>query len=67
MRDRLNRRQFGRMAGGGALGAGLTLPAWRRALAQGATPSPVAGGPPFRVAFVYVSPVGDLGWTYAHD
>lgn len=22
---------------------------------------------PFRVAFVYVSPVGDLGWTYAHD
>jgi basic membrane protein A and related proteins len=22
---------------------------------------------PFRVAFIYVSPVGDLGWTYAHD
>jgi basic membrane protein A and related proteins len=22
---------------------------------------------PFRVAFVYVSPVGDLGWTWAHD
>ncbi len=22
---------------------------------------------PFRVAFVYVGPIGDLGWTYAHD
>lgn len=22
---------------------------------------------PFRVAFVYVGPVGDLGWSYAHD
>jgi basic membrane protein A and related proteins len=22
---------------------------------------------PFRVGFVYVSPVGDLGWTWAHD
>ncbi|MGD8966761.1 MAG: BMP family ABC transporter substrate-binding protein [Anaerolineae bacterium] len=32
-----------------------------------------AGGPgeaeqePFKVAFVYVGPVGDLGWSYAHD
>ncbi len=25
------------------------------------------GKEPFRVAFVYVGPVGDLGWTYAHD
>lgn len=22
---------------------------------------------PFRAAFIYVSPVGDLGWTWAHD
>ena len=22
---------------------------------------------PFKVAFVYVGPVGDLGWSYAHD
>ena len=22
---------------------------------------------PFKVAFVYVAPIGDLGWTYAHD
>ncbi len=32
--------------------------------AQDATP---AAGEPLKVAFVYVGPVGDLGWTYAHD
>jgi basic membrane protein A and related proteins len=31
--------------------------------AQGATPV----GEPIKVGFVYVSSVGDLGWTYAHD
>jgi basic membrane protein A len=30
---------------------------------QDATPA----GEPIRVGFVYVSPIGDLGWTYAHD
>jgi basic membrane protein A len=34
-----------------------------RVAAQEATPS----GEEFKVAFVYVGPVGDLGWTYAHD
>ena len=27
----------------------------------------VAAGEPLRVAFVYVGPVGDAGWTWAHD
>ncbi len=27
----------------------------------------VAGERPLRVGFVYISPVGDAGWTYAHD
>src|SRR5687767_15643155 len=31
--------------------------------AQEATPT----GEPIKVGFVYVGPVGDLGWTYAHD
>ncbi|MBA3451444.1 MAG: BMP family ABC transporter substrate-binding protein, partial [Chloroflexia bacterium] len=31
--------------------------------AQDATPA----GEPMKVGFVYVGPVGDLGWTYAHD
>ncbi|KOP26117.1 hypothetical protein AMR41_12725 [Hapalosiphon sp. MRB220] len=28
---------------------------------------PVAANEPLKVGFVYVGPVGDLGWTYAHD
>ena len=31
--------------------------------AQDATPA----GEPIKVGFVYVGPIGDLGWTYAHD
>src|SRR5680860_1271727 len=31
--------------------------------AQDATPA----GDPFRAAFIYIGPVGDLGYTYAHD
>jgi basic membrane protein A and related proteins len=29
--------------------------------------SPVATNEPLKVAFVYVRPMSDLGWTYAHD
>lgn len=32
----------------------------------GLTPSVTAQEKP-KVAFVYVAPVGDMGWTYAHD
>jgi len=28
---------------------------------------PAIPAKPFKVAFVYVGPVGDLGWSYAHD
>jgi len=35
------------------------------AAGQEGTPGTV--GPPIKVAFVYVGPIGDLGWTYAHD
>jgi basic membrane protein A and related proteins len=31
----------------------------------GATPG--ASRPPLKVAFVYVSPIGEAGWTYQHD
>ncbi len=42
----------------GALGATAALPlAPRFALAQ----------EPLKVGFVYIGPVGDFGWTYAHD
>jgi basic membrane protein A len=44
------------------LGGGL-LPSLGSVAAQDATPE----GEPFKVGFVYVGPIGDLGWTYAHD
>ena len=57
---RLNRRAL-------AIGAGATttlaVTGLGRAGAQDATPA----GEAFRVAFVYIGPVGDLGYTYAHD
>ncbi|MGM9490968.1 BMP family ABC transporter substrate-binding protein [Ideonella sp. YS5] len=43
-------------AAGGELGADA---------AQGAASAPT--GPVLKVAFVYVSPVGQAGWTYQHD
>jgi basic membrane protein A and related proteins len=33
--------------------------------AAASAPAPAAG--PLKVAFAYVGPVGDAGWTYAHD
>jgi basic membrane protein A and related proteins len=32
-----------------------------------AAPAAPAGGGPLKVAFTYVGPVGDAGWTFAHD
>ncbi|MEB0135610.1 BMP family ABC transporter substrate-binding protein [Actimicrobium sp. CCC2.4] len=29
--------------------------------------APAAGSGPLKIGFVYVGPVGDAGWTYAHD
>ena len=31
------------------------------------TPRTEAGLPKIKVHFIYVGPVGDYGWTYAHD
>jgi simple sugar transport system substrate-binding protein len=32
-----------------------------------ATEAPLAAEEPFKIAFVYVAPIGDLGWTWAHE
>jgi simple sugar transport system substrate-binding protein len=37
------------------------------AAALAAASAPAATSEPLKVAFVYVGPVGDAGWTYAHD
>jgi basic membrane protein A and related proteins len=41
------------------LAVGVALPSQARAQAP--------AGPPLKVAFVYVSPVGEAGWTFQHD
>lgn len=53
----LNRRQV--IAGAGALALGTAF------MPRGA--SAQVSGRPVKAAFVYVGPVGDFGWTYAHD
>ncbi|MDQ3656098.1 MAG: BMP family ABC transporter substrate-binding protein [Chloroflexota bacterium] len=65
----LNRRTF--VIGTGAASA---IAVGRRTAFGQTTPvatpgaSPVASSDePIRVAFVYIGPVGDVGWTYAHD
>jgi simple sugar transport system substrate-binding protein len=45
-------------AGGNAAPAASSAPA---------TAAPAPANEPLKVAFVYVGPVGDAGWTYAHD
>lgn len=44
---------------------GMMAISFGRVAAQDATPA--ASEKPLKVAFVYVGPVGDLGWTWAHD
>ena len=47
---------------------GATMPASIAAAgAQAAAPALAAAPAPLKVGFVYVSPVGDAGWTYQHD
>jgi basic membrane protein A and related proteins len=60
----VTRRAVLRGAAGGGLAIALTGRGPRAAAQEG---SPAAGGEPVKVAFVYVGPIGDLGWTYAHD
>ncbi|MCP1173513.1 BMP family ABC transporter substrate-binding protein [Ralstonia chuxiongensis] len=65
-----------------ALAAGAALTLWGcgksnegasdKTAAPAASSAPAASAPapanePLKVAFVYVGPVGDAGWTYAHD
>ncbi len=49
----MDRRQFTRLAGAAAVAPLVARPAW--------------AAEPMKVGFVYVGPIGDLGWTYQHD
>lgn len=72
----MKRRSFLRMGAGLLLLTACRQPASPTAgSAGGSTPTssaasagtPATGSQPFRVAFVYPSPVGDAGWSWAHD
>ena len=48
-----------------AAAAAAALPAIAQ---QGAAPAPPgATSPPYKVGYIYVSPIGDAGWTFQHD
>ena len=50
------------------------VPQWKKwalaaalAASAGGWLSPAAGVEPLKVGFIYVSPIGDAGWTFQHD
>ena len=51
----------------GLLGAMILIGALATAYGAAARQGTPASGEPIKVAFVYVGPIGDLGWTWAHD
>jgi basic membrane protein A len=51
----------------GLLGALVLVGTLLMASGVAATQGTPASGEPLKVAFVYVGPIGDLGWTWAHD
>jgi len=64
----MNRRSLLKHLALGALLAGTTLTACK---SEPPPPPPAPAAPakpaPLKVGFVYVGPVGDAGWTFAHD
>jgi len=63
VRSLLDRRLDRRALAIGASAAATFAAGASSAFAQDSTPA----SDPFRVAFIYIGPVGDLGYTYAHD
>ncbi|HWK83448.1 MAG TPA: BMP family ABC transporter substrate-binding protein [Caldimonas sp.] len=76
----LSKRTFVQLAGWGSLAAIAALSGCGKkeettpaaatpppaSAAMAAAPAPAASGP-LKIAFAYVGPVGDGGWTFAHD
>lgn len=48
-------------------GAAALIAIAQPALAQDASAPAEGASEPVRVAFIYVGPIGDFGWSYAHD
>ncbi|MFN3298428.1 MAG: BMP family ABC transporter substrate-binding protein, partial [Caldimonas sp.] len=65
------KRTLVRLAGLGALAAAAALVGCGKK-EEAPAPAPAAQAPaakpePLKIAFAYVGPVGDAGWTFAHD
>src|SRR5512134_1636172 len=59
---------FAALAAAAALvGCGKKEEAPQQAAAPAASPAAPAKPAPLKIAFAYVGPVGDGGWTFAHD
>lgn len=67
----MDRRQFlkyASLAGAGFAFAACSQGGSSNSTSESTAPaSPVAANEPLKVGFVYVGPVGDFGWTHAHD
>ena len=66
----MDRRQFlkyASLAGSGFAFAACSQGGSNSTSESNAPASPVATNQPLKVGFVYVGPVGDFGWTHAHD
>lgn len=68
----LNKRSFMKLtAVSAALGAALLSGCGKKEEAPAPAPAPTAAPAPrpepLKVGFIYVGPVGDAGWTFAHD
>ena len=69
----LNKRSLLKLAGLSSLVAAAALAGCgKKEEAPAPAPTPVTEAPapkaePLKIAFAYVVPVGDAGWTFAHD
>ncbi len=60
----LNKRSWIKVATIGALSAAVLIGCGKK---EEAAPAAAAAPAPLKIAFAYVGPVGDGGWTFAHD
>ncbi|MGI2902164.1 BMP family ABC transporter substrate-binding protein [Tolypothrix sp. VBCCA 56010] len=65
--DRRNFLKYATLSGAGFTFAGCTARKSNQQSEVSATASPLAANEPLKVGFIYVGPVNDFGWTYAHD
>ena len=61
----LNKRSWIKVATIGALSAAVLIGCGKKE--EAAAPAAAPAAEPLKVAFAYVGPVGDGGWTFAHD